>query len=142
VVSAHGVKASALLRKAVAWGSSRVLARHGGHLAMESSVAFVSPSRIRSLNGRYRGKDRVTDVLSFPLGEDVEGRRHAGDVVICLARARSQAKREGHSLVRELELLAVHGTLHLLGYEHKDRPGDRMRRLESALLRRGKAKGR
>jgi probable rRNA maturation factor len=112
-----------------------VLALYGRSVPQEASVVFVGAARMRSLNRGFRGKDRVTDVLSFGLGEIVEGRWHAGDVVICLPRARAQAVRAGHSLAREALLLAVHGTLHLLGFRHHGVSPDPMRRAEREVLR-------
>ena len=95
----------------------------------EVSVSFVSNSEIRSLNKIYRDKDRVTDVLSFPLGEngkyDVNketGCALLGDVVISLETAMRQANLYGHSLEREIGFLTVHSMLHLLGYDHETTP--------------------
>lgn len=93
------------------------------------SVTFTSPEGIRALNARYRGIDRPTDVLSFPLYEDgcfdpAECREGAvlGDIVLSVPRAREQAGELGHTLVHELAFLAVHSTLHLLGYDHERSP--------------------
>ncbi len=77
---------------------------------------------IRRLNLKYRDVDSSTDVLSFPSGEvdpDTSD-LYLGDVVISLPRAQFQASAEGHPLADELQLLVVHGTLHLLGYDHED----------------------
>jgi probable rRNA maturation factor len=111
-----------------AWLSQVAPARATGHL----SVAIVSDARVRALNRRYRRTDRTTDVLSFPAGEP----RLLGDVVIAAGRARHQAKAAGHSLQTELRVLALHGLLHLLGYDHETDRG-RMARLERRLRRRG-----
>lgn len=88
------------------------------------SVSFVSNAEIRNLNKIYRQKDRVTDVLSFPLGlngkYDINketGYALLGDVVISLETAMRQAEVYGHSLEREIGFLTVHSMLHLLGYE-------------------------
>jgi probable rRNA maturation factor len=83
-------------------------------------LVLTNDAQIQKLNRRFRGEDHVTDVLSFPEDEpDLEtGQRYLGDVVISLQRARAQAKAGGHSLQAELQLLAVHGVLHLLGFDH------------------------
>jgi len=82
----------------------------------EVSVSFVSATEIQKLNHDYRGKDVETDVLSFP---GFPGGLALGDVVICLEVAKQQALEYNHSYERELSFLAVHGLLHLLGYDHE-----------------------
>jgi probable rRNA maturation factor len=94
------------------------------------TVAVVSDRRVRALNARYRGVDAATDVLSFPAGEP--GR--LGDVVIALGVARRQARGAGHAVGTELRVLALHGLLHLLGYDH-ERDNGRMMRAEARLRR-------
>lgn len=96
------------------------------------TVALVSDRRIRDLNRRFRGKDEPTDVLSFPADEPGV----LGDVVIALGVASRQAKAAGHGLAVELRVLALHGLLHLLGYDHEDDDG-RMARVEARLRRKG-----
>lgn len=96
------------------------------------TVAVVSDARVRSLNRTFRGKDAPTDVLSFPADEP----RLLGDVVIAAGVARRQAQAAGHSLQTELRVLALHGLLHLLGYDHET-DGGRMARAERRLRRRG-----
>jgi probable rRNA maturation factor len=96
------------------------------------TVAIVPDGRVQQLNRRYRRKDVPTDVLSFPAHE----RGILGDVVIAAGVARRQAKHAGHSLQHELRVLALHGLLHLLGYDH-ERDGGRMARVEARLRRRG-----
>lgn len=96
------------------------------------TVALVPDSRVRDLNRRFLGKDRATDVLSFPSGEAGV----LGDVVIAAGVAARQAVRAGHSLQAELRVLALHGLLHLLGYDHEHDDG-RMARLELRLRRKG-----
>jgi probable rRNA maturation factor len=96
------------------------------------TVALVPDARMRSLNRRYRGKDRATDVLSFPAGEPGE----LGDVVIAAGVAARQAREAGHSMAVELRVLALHGLLHLLGYDH-ERDDGRMARLERRLRLKG-----
>jgi len=104
--------------------------------SLEMSLSIVSQEKIRELNAEFRKVDSVTDVLSFPTADvgrrvinlsefDLDSidpdthRFHLGDVVICLDRAREQAKEYGHSLKRELCFLSLHGLLHLLGYDHE-----------------------
>ena len=87
--------------------------------APEVSLSFVGERAIRTLNRRFMKKDRATDVLSFPLGEKgPDGRFYLGDIVIAVPVAFRQARSKGHSLDRELRLLAIHGFLHLLGFDH------------------------
>jgi len=96
------------------------------------TVAIVPDARVQALNRRYRRKDKATDVLSFPADE----RGYLGDVVIAAGVARRQAKAAGHSVQTELRVLALHGLLHLLGYDH-ERDDGRMSRLERRLRARG-----
>lgn len=91
----------------------------------EVSVTLVDNARIRELNNEFRGIDRETDVLSFPLGDEegfeVDPDTDAillGDIVISLERARSQAEEYGHGLRREVAFLITHSLFHLLGYDH------------------------
>jgi probable rRNA maturation factor len=104
------------------------------------SLALVGDRRVRALNRRYRGVDRVTDVLSF--AADPPARRvtgpgpFLGDVVIATGVAARQARAAGHSVGTEYRILALHGLLHLLGYDH-ERDGGRMARVEALLRRRG-----
>ena len=83
---------------------------------------------MRALNRQFRGKDKVTDVLSFPSDE----RGFMGDVVIASGVARQQAKSAGHSVQTELRVLALHGLLHLCGYDHEHDDG-KMARFEAKL---------
>ena len=92
----------------------------------EVSVTLCSPEYIHSLNKKYRNVDRPTDVLSFPLYDNGEFDPDEcvmgaalGDIVISVERAKEQAKELGHSFIREVAFLAVHSTLHLLGYDHE-----------------------
>ena len=113
------------------------------------AVALVSDREIRRLNRDFRGVDEPTDVLSFPseLGDFPEMRRvpprpqaprpkaHLGDLAIALGVARRQAREREHSLDTELKVLALHGLLHLLGYDH-ERDRGAMNKLEDRLRRR------
>jgi len=98
------------------------------------SVRFTGDREIRRFNRRFRNKDSVTDVLSFPGEETVEG-RHLGDVLISVPAARRQARQAGHPVVQELQRLLLHGLLHCLGYDHETDAGT-MERLERRLARR------
>ena len=93
------------------------------------SVTLVDNERIKRINKEFRDKNKVTDVISFPLGAydeyDVNPENGAymlGDIVISMEKAHAQAIEYGHSLVREVGFLATHSTLHLLGYDHEDDP--------------------
>jgi probable rRNA maturation factor len=97
----------------------------------ELTVALVSDRRVRALHRRFLADNRVTDVLSFPSGDD----SYLGDVVIAVGVARRQARAAGHPVGTELRVLALHGLLHLLGYDH-ERDEGQMARLERRLRRR------
>lgn len=105
----------------------------------EVAIALVTDARIRTLNHRYRGKDAPTDVLSFEAGPEAGVPAHAlGDIVIATGVAKRQAREAGHSYQAELRVLALHGLLHLLGYDHHDQAdGGRMDRVEARLRRKG-----
>ena len=108
----------------------------------EVTIALVSDRRMRTLNRAFRGKDYATDVLSFPVFAPGVGRRLSddarslGDIVIATGVAARQAKEAGHSVATELRVLALHGLLHLLGYDHETDNG-RMARVEARLRRAG-----
>ena len=83
------------------------------------NITFVGEKKIRQLNNEFRQVDKVTDVLSFPLFEADENKQgDIGDIVICTKRANEQAKQYGHSELRELCFLSLHGLLHVLGFDH------------------------
>lgn len=88
----------------------------------ELSILFVGPDHIRRLNARYAGDDYATDVLAFPMAEDEDDDDPlmVGDVVVCPEVARDNAAKAGSTLDRELRMLVVHGTLHLLGFDHQN----------------------
>lgn len=111
------------------------------------SVAVVTDARVRALNRDYRQKDYATDVLSFPAESDdirvpaalakaLGHVPHLGDIVIARGVARRQAKAAGHAETTELRVLALHGLLHLLGYDHETDHGE-MARVEKRLRRKG-----
>lgn len=140
---------SAALRVSVTDGAGRALCMPGlvGWLTRiaprsargEVALALVGDRRMRALNRRYRGIDRATDVLSFATGDPLPGGRAGrflGDVVIATGVAARQARRAGHPVGTEYRMLALHGLLHLMGYDHEV-DGGRMTRLEHRLRRRG-----
>jgi probable rRNA maturation factor len=115
-----------------------VAALGGRGTGCEMALQVVSAPRMRLLNRRYRGKDKPTNVLSFPAtpAPDVKP-RPLGDVLICPAVLRREARAQGKSEQAHWAHLVVHGTLHLVGYDH-ERADDavRMERREIAVLRR------
>ncbi len=135
------------LRRAV----ETLLARHGLAEA-EVTVSLVGDAEMRRLNRRYRGRDEPTDVLSFPLhspgairpgdrtrptgGGDASSALPLllGDVVISVERAARQAGEYGHPLAREMAFLAVHGVLHLLGYDHETAEEERAMSGEAEIV--------
>lgn len=91
---------------------------------VEFNIIFVDSKTIHEINKTYRNVDRVTDVISFALEDNktIElDHRLLGDIYICIERAEEQAKEYGHSLMRELSFLTIHGLLHLLGYDHMEK---------------------
>jgi probable rRNA maturation factor len=112
----------------------RVLQDAARALAVSGEVSLVltGDAPVRKLNARYRGKDKPTDVLSFP---GPGGEVGLGDIVISLDTAARNAPRFGRTLSQELEILTLHGFLHVLGYDHETDDGT-MDRLERRLRRR------
>jgi probable rRNA maturation factor len=114
------------------------LVRHYGLNRPEIALSFVDDPEIRELNRKFRKRDKPTDVLSFPLNEKAsDGRFYLGDIIIAVPTASAQATELSHGLERELEYLAIHGFLHLLGYEHGQGHEE-----EEATIRRLMVKGR
>ena len=97
----------------------------------EVALVFAGDRTLRRLNARYRNKDKATDVLSFP-GDGPAG---LGDIVVSVERAARNARRLGRTVAQELDVLALHGFLHVLGYDHETDQGQ-MDRLERRLRRR------
>jgi len=89
------------------------------------SILVDNDSRIQQLNQEFIGIDAPTDVLAFPAGhlDPDTGRVYLGDVIISFPQAKNQADQAGHSLAAEINLLVVHGVLHLLGYDHDEPEG-------------------
>lgn len=96
------------------------LATAGSQRSYELTIVLTSEAKIQKLNRQFRGESQATDVLSFPADEsDLEtGTYYLGDVVISVPRAKAQAEKDGHPVEAELQLLTVHGVLHLLGHDH------------------------
>ena len=102
----------------------------------EVSVTFTDNEGIRALNRDYRGIDRETDVLSFPLFEKAGETRLLGDIVLSLEKCAAQGEEFGHGFMRECAFLTVHSTLHLLGYDHETGEEDEkdMRERQTAIV--------
>lgn len=124
-------------------GISKAIEQANGPEDAEVSLTLTNDAHIWELNRTYRGVDRPTDVLSFALQEENEEEPEIfgyednalGDIVISVERAREQALEYGHSLEREIVYLAVHGTLHLLGFDHETEAEKAiMRRQEEAVM--------
>ncbi len=115
--------------RAVASWARRAAAAAGARGAV--SVLLCGDGRMRSLNRRWRGLDRPTDVLSFPAGEP----GFLGDVVVDVPYAARQAGRLGHGLDREVQVLLVHGVLHLMGHDHETDDGTMFRLQRRAVAR-------
>jgi probable rRNA maturation factor len=119
-----------------AWASTALGRKAAGR---ELAVSVVGPRESRRLNARYRGRDKATNVLSFPAPDLPAGSDQLplGDLVICPDVLRAEAREQGKSLRAHWAHLVVHGALHLIGYDHL-RPSEasRMERREIAVLRR------
>jgi len=106
-----------------------------GSSKQTATVVFVGDAAIRKLNKQFRGKDQVTDVLSFPNEAErfeAENQSQLGEVVIAVERAATQAKQNGLTFSNEVAQLILHGLLHLCGYDHETDNGE-MNRLELKL---------
>lgn len=101
----------------------------------ELTLAFVNNRAIQDLNRRFLDEDAPTDVLSFPIGEKAaDGKYYLGDIIISVPKANKQRLQKKHDLERELELLTIHGFLHLLGYEHFKGMEEEEEKLKKALF--------
>ena len=103
------------------------------------NIIIVDEETIHKLNKEYRGKDSVTDVISFALEDDdtfiQTDMRILGDIYICLKRCKDQSIEYGHSFLRELSFLTIHGLLHLLGYDHMNEDDEKvMFKLQEMIL--------
>ncbi len=109
---------------------------------LQVSVGIVKEGQIRKLNKVYRGKDKITDVLSFCeidknhefVGEETN---FLGEIIICYKQAERQAKKFGHSIVEEIEILLVHAFLHLLGHDHEKsaKEAELMEKMQQIILK-------
>ena len=103
----------------------------------EVSVTVVDEQEIKALNNEFRGINKVTDVLSFPIGDKnpETGETVLGDIVLCAEKIISQAQEYGHTRKRELAFLTCHSMLHLLGYDHmEDEERQEMEELQRRIL--------
>lgn len=123
-----------LLSKAQSFPSLKRMIPAPGAWSVE--LALVSAPKIQRLNAKFRDKNRPTDVLSFPAPEVFRRQGLLGELVICTAVLKAQAKEHAHSELSELEILIAHGILHLLGMDHERGPQEatRQRRWEQKLL--------
>ncbi len=108
------------------------LAQEAVRLKGQVTVLLTTDAAIRKLNRQFRGKNKATDVLSFP-AEGLGAEGYAGDLAISVPTARKQAAEQGHSLSTEIKVLILHGLLHLSGYDHEADEGQMARR--ECLLR-------
>ena len=109
-----------------------------GYPTAQLSLSLVGKTRMRSLNRKYRNRDYPTDVLAFPMGDaEKQTATLLGDVVICLPIAIDQASRFDNTSDQEVLRLLIHGTLHLLGYDHEksEKEAARMQRKERAICK-------
>jgi probable rRNA maturation factor len=99
----------------------------------ELTIAFLNNRQIQDFNRTYRKKNYPTDILSFPVNEVTLDQDHyLGDMLISVEKAADQARSQGHPLGKELQILLLHGILHLLGYDHESDSGQ-MDRIEKSL---------
>ena len=109
------------------------------------SIAFIGPGRMRKLNKKYRGKNRVTDVLAFeekglepmPWSQELRKIQGLGEVVICLREVKKNAKKFNEDFKKELARVLIHGILHLLGYDHEksEKEAKKMKEKEEEYLK-------
>lgn len=129
--------------------ASETLDAEGIELPVEMGLVITDDKTVKELNKTYRGVNDTTDVLAFHMVDDTlqdaetpfigppDGVKHLGEVVISYSQATKQAHAQGHSPLRELELLIIHGILHLLGYDHESsEEAQQMRAREDEILKR------
>jgi probable rRNA maturation factor len=142
----EGLDRFSTVQPLVAAAVCRAVERTGGPEKAQIGLLVVGEEAMREFNLEHRGQDKPTDVLSFPLLEpgaeitqaDIDpetGEVVLGDIVLSLPAAERQAAEYGHSLAREAAYLAVHGALHLLGYDHENESEDKlMQKLAESVL--------
>lgn len=110
--------------------------KEGPRADWSATITLVGRPKMRILNQKYRGKHYATDVLSFPTGEPFRSTGLLGDLVICLPTLKENARTQKHAARLELEVLLVHGLLHLLGFDHEKGEDEylRMRAWETQIL--------
>lgn len=101
------------MKRIQTWVKTLYLKKWGRESSFELSLTFVTDNKIKTLNKQYRGKNKPTDVLAFPLESGI------GDIVISVETAKRNAKKFGKTFIDELKFLMIHGFLHLLGYDHE-----------------------
>jgi len=124
---------SALLERA----AMLTLETESADLDSDLTIVLTDEAKLHELNRDYLGVDAPTDVLSFPADEEdpETGVPYLGDILISIPRAKKQAKAAGHPLEAEVQLLVVHGTLHLLGHDHaKAREKVRMWKAQAEVM--------
>ena len=100
------------------------------------SISFVGKKRIRAINRRFRGKDKATNVISFPFMDNLPKEKIIGDIIICPSVASKEARKYGNNFVDYIAFLLIHGFLHLLGYDHiKEKDRLIMERKEEEIFR-------
>ena len=100
------------------------------------SISFVGKKRIRAINRRFRGKDKATNVISFPFMDNLPKEKIIGDIIICPSVASKEARKYGNNFVDYVAFLLIHGFLHLLGYDHiKEKDRLIMERKEEEIFR-------
>ncbi len=139
LLTSLGLADGGLLERAAGEALALGRAEVGAEAGADATILLSDDAQLRDLNRQYLGIDAPTDVLSFPAGElDPDSQVfYLGDIVISLARAGEQAAAAGHTLQDELQLLVVHGMLHLLGYDHaKEQEKSAMWALQGRILER------
>ena len=100
------------------------------------NIAFFTKTKMQDMNKKFAGKDKPTNVLSFPSNEDIVGVRFLGDIAICSELIKDEAIAQGKNTQNHLIHIFVHGALHLLGYDHKENYGaEQMESLEVRILK-------
>jgi probable rRNA maturation factor len=130
----EAARAAAAAALAAAEAEGPVDGRPAG-LPLAVTIVFDGDARVRLLNNEYRGKDKPTNVLSFPMLETEGGRFLLGDIVLARETVQREAEEQGKSFADHLIHLIVHGTLHLIGYDHMDNAeAEEMESLEIRIL--------